>query len=301
MIIVEKECYAILKKFDGLEEIFGIKYVVNPFEGCSQGCIYCENRSRGKYEEELTVYLNSDETLRKELFSDYKDGVIGIGSFTEIYQPACEKFGIVEKILNTLYRHKLPVHIFTKSNRILKDRDILKEIAKTYCAVTFSISTTDEEIASVVEPNSPSPIKRFEAMRMLKQIGIISGIIIMPVLPYLSDKAYDIEDIVRKAKAYNADYVIYSPALILKPNYKDYFINILKSKYPDIAKLYLDLYNENIIPPDKYTSVVNTQIEIFLQHYELSSNILQYKKNYDNDTQIDMFGKLHMGDTNNDK
>lgn len=291
MKVIEKDAVTILKKLDLPDEKLGIHYSLNPYIGCEQGCIYCSNRSLGsKYEEELVVYKNAGDILHHELINHYNGEIIGIGTETEIFQNIDEKYNLVENILHTMIVHKAPVHIFTKSNKVLKNIGLIKKLSGNYAAVTFSISTTDEKIAKIFEPKSPSPLKRFEAMNVLNQNKVNSGIIFMPILPYISDKADDLENAVKMAKSFRAKYFIYRPILILDKKQRRYFFKELKTRFPNLVKNYEKLYKNNDLPPEKYVRLVTSQIEFLTKQYGLPSCIPIFKNKKSNSVdQLEMF------------
>jgi DNA repair photolyase len=278
MKIFEKEATAVLEVLKRPDSDLDVHYAVNPYQGCEVGCVYCVNRSRGKYEEELTVFKNSDEMLRLELMQKYKSGTIGIGTKCEMYQPVDEKYNLAARVLEICHIHKIPVHIFTKSNKILKDRDIIRRLSEVFVTVSFTLITMDEGFSKIFEPYAPPPQKRLEAMHILRQMGINAGVLYMPVLPYLTDKSDMIENVAKMAKAYKASYVVYSPGLIINDATREYIMNVIKTKYPACVLGYEEIYKESQIPPYEYTSVVSSQIKLMLDKYELESKAPRFEK-----------------------
>ncbi len=290
MKIIEMDTDTILEASVSEKEELGITYSVNPYLGCEQGCIYCLNRTvSDKFEDKLVVYQNALEIFRTEMINKYKGGVIGLGTRTEMYQGIDAKYNFCESFLELLHNHRAPVHIFTKTSRILASRDILKTIGKN-AAVSFSISTTNEKLAALFEPLSPPPIRRLEAMHLLRQFGIQAGIIIKPILPFLSDHYDELENIVKLAKSYRASYMILSPALILRPELKDIYFSRLKVHYPGLAEKYHYLYRNSDLPDINYLNVLKAQLKEFLEAYEISSALPKPGSIFNNaDDQLNMF------------
>ena len=125
------------------------------------------------------------------------------------------------KILETILKYYFPVHILTKSILVLRDLDLLKEIDKNAILpedlknklkrgviVNFSISTLDEKLAKLLEPGAPSPVERLEAMQQIKEEGLMAGVSYIPVLPFLSDSEEKLDEMIRKAKNYGADFIL---------------------------------------------------------------------------------------------
>jgi DNA repair photolyase len=273
MKIIEINTETMLESCSSQKEELGISYSINPYLGCEQGCVFCLNRTiSDKFENKLIVYNNALEILRAEMINKYKGGIIGLGTRTEMYQNIDEKYGFCESFLKLLHNHRVPIHVFTKSNRILTSRDILKAIGKNV-TVSFSISTIDEKIAALFEPYSPSPIRRLEAMHLLRQFGIQAGVVIKPILPFISDSYDELEGMIKLAKAYRASYILISPALILRPELKDQYFSKIKTHYPGMLGRYLELYKDTDTPSVNYISVLKAQLKEFVDTYEISSEI----------------------------
>src|SRR5688500_13559038 len=165
-------------------------YTLNPYEGCSFNCQYCYIRG-SKYgenmEEQLSVKINAPEVLDRQLALRAKKGqygIIALASATDPYLQAEEKYRMTEGLLKVILKHRFPVLIITKSQMVLRDLDLLREIDSAAIhapdlqgrlsrgvIISFSVSTLDERIASTLEPGAPLPSIRLETMRKCKEAG----------------------------------------------------------------------------------------------------------------------------------
>lgn len=158
------------------------KYVINPYIGCTFGCLYCYARFIGPFKytnsqwgRDVWVKVNSAELVEREL--PRTAGDFFLSSICDPYQHVEKKYGLTRKIIETLTSHFREVHLMTKSNLILRDIDLLKNIS-----VTLTITTDREEVRKVLEPGAPSIEERIQTLRKLKESGIDVSVFIGPVL-----------------------------------------------------------------------------------------------------------------------
>jgi len=209
-----KEIYAkgLLSHVKQPEPWFGLKYNMNLYRGCQHQCIYCDSRSSCYQIEnfkDILVKVNAIDLLEDELSRKRVKGTIGTGSMNDPYMPVEEKLNLTGRALEVIARFGFSVHIITKSDLVLRDLDILREINRIYTAVSFTITTTDEDLAIKLEPGAPAVSKRFDAMRVLSENGILTGVTMMPILPFLEDNEDNIAQIVTQAKEAGASYIIF--------------------------------------------------------------------------------------------
>lgn len=238
----------ILSKLRGDDTFFGISYNMNLYRGCQHGCIYCDTRSEcygvGDISR-ISLKQNAIELLRKELRSKInKKGTIGTGSMNDPYMPVERETGVVRKALQILADYRFPVHIITKSDLVIRDTDILRDISKTYAAVSMTITTFDDALAKRIEPNAPPPSKRFEAIEHLAKAGIYTGITLMPLLPFINDTPDNIRNIIRRAKDCGVSYVIPMFGLTLRKGSRDYYYRALDEQFPGMKLQYQKRYGE---------------------------------------------------------
>jgi DNA repair photolyase len=248
-------------------------YSVSPYSGCSFNCIYCYTRG-SKYgknlAKNLSVKINAPEILEKQLSRRVKKDEYGIILFAgqEAYMPIEKELEMSRKLLQIILQYKFPVHILTKSTLILRDLDILKEIDKTAILpedlkqklkrgviVSFSFSTLDEKLAKIFEPGAPSPKKRLETMRKCKELGFLVGAMFIPTLPFISDSNERIEEMIKTAKGYGADFVLVSSLTLFGngPNdCKTLYYKALERYFPELVPKYKSLFRIFFAPPKEY-------------------------------------------------
>ncbi len=270
----------ILNKLERENEIFLSRYSLNPYLGCEHGCQYCYVQADRylpfKKEKDffrvIKVKTNAPYLLKETLSKFEGKEIICLGTFSDPYQPVEKKYNITRRLLEIFANLEFPVHIMTKSNLILRDLDLLEEISrKTFCAVSFSLTTINPKLAMMFEPHTPSFQKRLAAMKKIAQKKITTGIILMPIIPYITDgdKCFNL---IQKAKEFGAKYVI-PGELILKDDQKVRFLNLIKRYYPHLVQRYQALYRKGVSPYPTYNWRISKQISTFCEKIGISQNI----------------------------
>jgi DNA repair photolyase len=217
---------------------------INPYRGCEHGCIYCFARPNHAYlglspgadfESRLFAKPNAAQLLAKELSAPgYVPKVIAMGTNTDPYQPIEKKMRITRSILEVLREFRHPVAIVTKSPLILRDLDILSDMARMGLAkAALSVTTLDRRLARAMEPRAGTPARRLQAITGLAEAGIPAGVMFAPAIPALND--HEMETVLTAAKdagARNAGYVL----LRLPLEIKDLFREWLEANEPGRAK-----------------------------------------------------------------
>ncbi len=226
---------------------FGLKYNMNLYRGCQHQCIYCDSRSDcyrvGDFSK-IQVKINALELLEDTLPRKRMIGTIGFGSMNDPYMPVEKHYRLTGQALEIINRYQFPVHILTKSDLVLRDLETLKQISLIYGAVSFTITTADDNLAGTLEPGAPSPSARFEAMRKLAKAGILTGVTMMPILPFIEDDPENIRQIIRQAGDSGASYIIPSFGMTLRPGSRDFFYNKLDISFPGIKERYIRHFGE---------------------------------------------------------
>ncbi|WP_088334753.1 PA0069 family radical SAM protein [Sphingomonas mucosissima] len=193
---------------------------INPIVGCEHGCIYCFARPSHAYhdlspgldfETKLFVKPDAAALLRTELAKpSYRCAPIAMGTNTDPYQPIESTWRITRDIIEVLAACDHPLVITTKSNRVLRDLDLLASMAKKNLAgVAISITSLDPKIAMTIEPRAPHPERRLEAVRQLSEAGVPTYVNMAPVIPAITD--HEVETIVARAAAAGALGVSFIP------------------------------------------------------------------------------------------
>lgn len=223
-------------------EWFDIHFNMNLYRGCLHGCIYCDSRStcyQLENFEEIELKVNALDILRHELASKQRISTIGTGSMSDPYNCYEEKMLYTRQALQIISEFHFPVHINTKSTLILRDIDLLQMInSRTLASVAISFSTANDELAAKLEPHAPSPTERLKALQVLNEAGIYTGILYMPVLPFITDDIESVVNMVDKAAEAGAKYIIAWFGVSLREGSREYFY----SQLPNLDDKLVDQY-----------------------------------------------------------
>jgi DNA repair photolyase len=244
-MITEIHAKTILNHVKQPETYFGLKYNLNLYRGCQHQCIYCDSRSECYQIEnfaDIQVKVNAIELLADVLPRKRVRGTIGFGSMNDCYMPIERKYQLCRRALEVIVQHQFPVHIITKSDLVLRDLDLLKEINQTYAAVSFTITAADDELAKKVEPGAPPSSARFAAMRALAEAGIHTGITMMPILPFIEDTEENITQLVGLAHENGATYILPWFGMSLRAGSRDWYYNQLDKRFPGVKQKYVRLF-----------------------------------------------------------
>ncbi|MBU7013430.1 MAG: radical SAM protein [Theionarchaea archaeon] len=270
----------ILNTYKHADSWFWNKYSAHPYVGCQHACEYCYARqdkylhtdTPDDFSRIIKVKRNAAQLLEKEL-KKAKKGVIATGD----YQPAERKFCISRKMLEVIRDSEFPVHIIEKSDLVVKDIDVLQEInERTWACVSFSFSTVDEELSGLFEPGAPSPERRLKAMKEISEAGILTGVNLMPVLPYITDSPDLMEDVIRAAKEHGATFVLVG-GLTLDDNVRVRYFKLLRATFPELVSDYETLYDSNIL---EYFADISRRAINMIEAYELKDRIPRYCLNF---------------------
>ena len=221
------------------EPYFGLKYNMNLYRGCQHKCIYCDSRSECYQIEdfaEIHVKVNAIELLSDVLPRKRVRGTIGFGSMNDTYMPVEKKYRMTRQALEVIAEHKFPIHIITKSDLVVRDIEVLKKISKVFAAISFTITTADDDLARKIEPGAPPSSARFAAMKAIAQAGIITGITMMPILPYIEDNVENITSLVESAHEAGASYIIPAFGMSLRTGSRDYYYDKLDVLFPGVKE-----------------------------------------------------------------
>lgn len=220
---------------------------LNIYRGCQHACKYCFAIYSHKYLDDsdyfgsIYVKTNIIEQLEKELGNrNWKREVVNIGGVTDSYQPAEEQYKLMPDILKLLIKYKTPAIISTKSDLILRDYDLIDELSQiTYVNIAATITTTDESVRQKIEPFGCESMKRFDMLKNFSKTNASIGLHVMPIIPYLTDSAENIESLCSNAQQAGVDYML-PGTLYLRGATRKVFFDFIKTDYP---QLYDKLYN----------------------------------------------------------
>lgn len=255
---------------NGPDPYFGISYNMNIYRGCQHQCIYCDTRSKVYNVGDLShirIKQNALELLEQKLKKIKTKGTIGTGSMNDPYMPVENDQCLVQKALEIIAKYRFPVHIITKSNLVLRDLDIIKHISEVYAAVSFTITTIDDELSRKTEPGAPVSSQRLMAMRALSDMGIYTGAVLTPVLPFITDTAENIKGIVNAVAKAGGKYILFWPGLTQREGQREYYYSKLDKLFPGIAEKYVALFGDNYnCPSPKSTKLYNLFTDLCLLH-----------------------------------
>jgi len=247
-------------------------YTINPYMGCSFDCVYCYINGSKYAKKTNSYYVKSNAcdlvyNKLKKLARNHERAFLNFGSASDPYMEIEKELELTREILKIFLRFKYPVHIITKSDLILRDTDILKKIndaailpddlkgLKSKVCVTFSFSTVDDDLASLVEPNAPLPSQRLKAMNTLAKKGFHVGVALMPILPYINDDLESLENFIKVFRKNNAAYLIPGALSLFgssEISSRIKYYNFVKSNFPEILDDVKTLFYNREYPSNKY-------------------------------------------------
>lgn len=287
----------ILTKVSYGNEWYGIDYNMNLYHGCSHGCIYCDSRSNCYHIDNFDKVRSKENALyilEKELIKKHKKGVIGIGSMSDTYNFFEKDYEITRGALKLISKYNFGVSIDTKSDLILRDLDILKEInSKNNVIVKFTITTSSDELSKKIEPNVCVSSKRLQAIKILSDNGIFVGIMMNPVLPFITDSEDDIKKLVRLAKNVGAKFIHTYMGVTLRENQKEYYFMKLDKLFPGLKEKYIKYYGNRyncvILNYKRLYQVFTEECKKYGILYDMDNIIKAYKKEIKSVEQITLF------------
>lgn len=231
---------------------------MNIYRGCTHGCIYCDSRSscyRMDHEfEDIEVKVNALELLEAALKRKRRKCMLGLGCMSDPYIPLEMELGYTRKALSLACRYGFGFSLLTKSTRVLGDIDILRTLnEKTRCIIQMTLTTYDEKLSRILEPNVSSTHERFEALKILREEGIPTVVWISPILPFINDTRENLEGILSYCLAAEVKGVVsFGMGLTLREGNREYYYSKLDRYFPGLKKIYQEMYGSSyeIISPN---------------------------------------------------
>jgi DNA repair photolyase len=286
----------ILNKKKQRDSWFLDDYTLNPYSGCSFNCLYCYIRG-SKYgihmEEKLSVKANAVELLDKQLTLRAKKnqfGFIVLSSSTDPYLQFEKETLLTRRLLEIILKHRFPVHIITKSDLVLRDLDLLKQISDNAILpsdlaeklshklfITFSFSTLDDEVSKIFEPGATTPSIRLLAMKAVLEKGLFSGVSMMPMLPYITDSSESLHRMFSTFKETGVHYLF--PASITlfgegPADSKTLVLRAVEKHYPQLLDKYKKLFAHGPQPLPYYSNAFSKKMQELLKEYGLKDRIV---------------------------
>ena len=234
--------------FKAARGILSAQNGMNLFRGCTHGCIYCDSRSlcygMDHIFEDVEVKRNAPELLEAALRAKRKPCMIGTGAMSDPYLPFPETLALTRQCLSIIERHGFGLAIQTKSARVLRDLDLLRSInEKSKCVVQMTLTTFDEALCRIIEPNVSTTHERFEALLALQKAGIPTVVWLSPILPFFNDT----EENLRGILSYCIDagvrgILCFGMGLTLRDGNREYFYRKLDAHFPGLRQKYERTY-----------------------------------------------------------
>jgi len=286
--IKEIKAKSILLKHKKIDSWFVSRYGMNLYRGCTHNCVYCDGRSEhyqvdGVFGENVVVKTNALELLRRELKPigrrvKLKPGYIMVGGGVgDSYQPVEAKYQLTRRTLKLLCEYRWPVHILTKSTLVERDLDIIKRINQQNRAiVSFSFSSTNDDVSAFFEPYVPPPSERLKTLAFFKRNGIACGMFLLPVIPFITDSPEMIAETLQKAHEIGVDFVIFGGMTLKDGRQKEYFSSSLREKYSELLAKYGQIYggeNKWGQATEQYYSTINSIFNEMSRKYKIARRI----------------------------
>jgi DNA repair photolyase len=291
------EVKSLLNKTKRRDPWFLDDYAINPYSGCSFNCLYCYIRG-SKYgihmEEKLSIKTNALEILEKQLSNRAKKGQYGfivLSSATDPYLQFEKEYQLTRKILEVILKYKFPVHIITKSDLVVRDFDLLKEIndkailpeylrekLSQKVFITFSFSTIDNNIAAIFEPAATTPDQRLNTLEKALENNFLSGVSLMPLLPYITDTGEHLEKMFSTFKNIGIKYIFPSTITLFGSGISDsktLVMRAVEKQYPHLLEKYQRFFNFSDQMPKFYQDAFYKKTMELCNKYEIPDRIIK--------------------------
>jgi DNA repair photolyase len=253
------------------------RWTINPYRGCSHACVYCFARNTHTYldldsgkdfDSQIVVKVNAVEVLRRELKAARWAGEhIAMGTNVDCYQRAEGRYRLMPGIIAALTQAANPFSILTKGTLVLRDIDLLARAAEvTDVGLNVSVGIVDKVLSRSIEPGTPGPDRRLAVCAALSERGLPCGVLMGPVIPFLSDSPEQLDEAVTKIARAGAVHV--TPIVLhLRPGAREWFERWLHRTHPELAGAYRDLYRGRAYAPASYQGQITAQVaELARQH-----------------------------------
>lgn len=246
---------------------------MNVYRGCTHGCIYCDSRSAcygfTHAFEDIEVKRNAPQLLEKALRSKRRKCMIGTGAMCDPYMHCEEELGLTRRCLEIIDRYGFGVAVQTKSDRILRDLDLLKSInEKAKCVVQMTLTTYDENLCRILEPNVSTTAERVRALEIFRDNGIPTVVWLSPILPFINDTRENIEGILGccvRAKVHGI--LCFGMGMTLRQGDREYYYAALDRHFPGLKERYRRRYGQAYeIPSDRNRELMELFYRICGEH-----------------------------------
>jgi DNA repair photolyase len=274
------------------------QWTINPYRGCEFGCVYCFARYTHEFmeldardfEDKIFAKSGAAHLLKQELGRVGRAEHIVIGTATDPYQPAERRYGRTRSILEVFARERgRYLGITTKSDLVLRDIDLLKEIARAnVLGVNLTITTLDEKLARLLEPRAPRPALRLETVRRLSRAGICAAVLPNPIMPGITDGERQLDRLAKAARDAGALSFGGGP-LFLMPAAQKVFLPFLEQRFPGLAPRYRELYAKSAYLGREYKETLQQRVRRIRERYGLAAGPIEYRPELWIEEQMDLW------------
>ena len=235
------------------KSILSSKNGMNIYRGCTHGCIYCDSRSKCygmEHEfEDIEVKINAPELLEQALRRKKSRCMIGTGAMCDPYLHAENELRLTRRCLEIIERYGFGLSVLTKSSRILRDLDLLKSINESAkCVVQMTLTTYDENLCRIVEPNVSSTAERASVLRMMRDEKIPTVVWLCPILPFINDTPENLLGILNLcADAGVKGILCFGMGMTLRQGNREYYYDALDRHFPGLKEKYISQYGNSYI------------------------------------------------------
>ncbi|WP_314324779.1 Rv2578c family radical SAM protein [Paenarthrobacter ilicis] len=256
------------------------EWTVNPYRGCSHACVYCFARKSHTYldfdagrdfDSQVVVKINAADVLRKELAKpSWTRAQVALGTNTDPYQRAEGRYSLLPGIIEALADSGTPFSILTKGTLLGRDIPLLKHAAAQVSVdLGISLAMTNEDLAQLIEPGTPSPRARLKLISRLRDAGLGCGVMAMPILPWLTDSDEALDSLFAELAQAGAT-GISAGALYLKPGTREWFMTWLAAEHPELVGKYRRLYGKGSYASKEYGIWLSGRVNHFKAKYGFS-------------------------------
>ena len=231
---------------------------MNIYRGCTHGCIYCDSRSKC-YQfthpfEDIEVKQNAPELLEEALRSKKEMCMIGTGSMSDPYMHCESEVRLMRRCLEIISKYEFGASIQTKSDRVLEDIDLLDEInRKAKCVVQMTVTTFDDRLCSIIEPNVCNSKRRFEVLEKLRERHIPTIVWMTPILPFINDTEENVKAILDECIRVGVRGIVeFGMGMTLRDGDREYYYEALDKHFPGLKEKYIRVYGNsyNLVSPN---------------------------------------------------
>jgi len=275
----------------------GMMYSANPYQGCEHCCIYCYARNSHEYwgysagldfESRIVVKKNAPQLLRKFFENkNWEPAPISLSGNTDCYQPIERKMKITRQLLQICLEYRNPVGVLSKNALVLRDLDILKELAKLKLVRVFSsITSLDEDLRRVLEPRTASYKSRLKVVETMAKNGIPTGIMNAPLIPGLNDThMHDVLKAASEAGALWAGYTVVRLNGAIGPIFKDWLFKAFPDRAEKVWNLICSCHEGHVndsrwgtrmVGDGKFSELIRTQFKLYCRKFGLNETVMEY-------------------------